>query len=119
MRGSMVLFRPGGISNSPEVHSFDRAPTLDELQAAVGGDIEKVPGFGSIGYGGTVLDCVALCNEHGKLNRLPVNQSATIAWEEAVRRRGKTLRNSDGEFTKYLVGPVIVLFGDRAFMGSL
>jgi hypothetical protein len=115
----MVIFPPGGISHIPEVRALDRAPTLDEMQAAVGGDIENVQGFSSIGYDGVVMKCVALCNENGKRERLPINQGATIAWDQALRRRGLGLRDARGEFTECLVGPVVVLFGDRAFMGSL
>ena len=73
-------------------------------------------GFGSIGYGGTVMHCVALCNEHGETDHIPINQAATIAWERALRREGHQLLDQSGTPTDWLVGPVLILFGDREFM---
>lgn len=52
-------------------------PSLEELQAAVGGYIEFVP-TGNAGY--------MYCNEEGKLLGLPVNKAATsmIAFDDIV-----------------------------------
>ena len=86
-----------------------------KLQAVVGGYIEAVPSFNSIGYRGTVMDCVALCNEHGKLDHLPINHAATAAWERALRRNGHELLDKNGTPKEWLVGNVAILFGDREF----
>ncbi len=53
-------------------------PDLKQLQAAVGGLIERVPHFEE--YNG--LKGVAWCNEEGRpeLNNLPLNEEATKAW---------------------------------------
>jgi hypothetical protein len=118
MRGTMILMRP---ELQPELRTFDRAPTLEELQAVVGGDVQEVPSFRTIGFGDTVMDCVALCNEHGKADHLPINRNATIAWARALRRSGEGELYDDKSNTPkdWLVGTVAVLFGDREFMGEL
>jgi hypothetical protein len=116
MRGSMILFRPG---HEPELRELDRPPTLEELRDGVGGDLERVLYFETIAFAGTVLNCIAFCNEHGKQDHLPINEGATAAWERAVQRSGHELRDKSGTLKDWLVGPVIVLFGDREFMDSL
>lgn len=114
----MVIIRPDD-TGRPQVREFDRAVQLEELQAAVGGYIELVPGFATIGYGGVVMNCAAFCNEDGKLDHLPINESATDAWERALVRLGGTLRDETGRPLDVLVGPIAVLFGDREFMSKL
>lgn len=114
MRGTALIFRPG--KSEPEIVRFTQAPGLDFLQAAVGGYIEVVPHFDNIRHGEVVERCVAFCNEHGKLNRLPVNRAATEAWERAVPTG---LRGPLGYWLDFLVGDVVVLFGDREFMAEL
>ena len=108
--------RPG--NDAPSVTHYSRVPTLAELRNAIGGDLEIVPGFKTIIYGDVVMDCVALCNEHGKLAGLPINLRATMEWEIALHRIGGGLLKND-QVTDYLVGPVIVLFGDQEFMKAL
>jgi hypothetical protein len=114
----MVILRPG--DTEPEIKEFARAPTADELQTAVGGYIELIPGFISLAFGGTVLNCVAFGDEHGKLDHKPINQGATMAWERALRRRGMSLYDDKENKPKdWLVGTIAVLFGDREFMAEL
>ena len=83
MRGTLLVFQPHAL---PHVREFSQPPTLKEVQAVVGGDLQVVPGFCSIRYGDVVMDCVALCNANGKLKGLAMNDLATIAWKEALRR---------------------------------
>ena len=120
MKGTSLIRRPGDIDKI-EVKRYDRAsPTLDELKTAIGGGyLEAVPGFYSMAYAGTVMNAVAMCDEDGKRKELPVNEGATFAWEAALRRQGSTLRGSGDRPTDYLVGTVIVLFGDKEFSESL
>jgi hypothetical protein len=118
MRGTLILMRPE--REQPELREFDRALTLDEMREVVGGDIEQVQGFKTIGYGGTVMDCVALCNENGKQDNLPINHGATMAWGRALDRVGIELHDAKSGIPKdWLVGPVAVIFGDREFMSEL
>jgi hypothetical protein len=120
MKGTMLILRPGDIEKV-EVKKYDGvAPTLEELKSALGGGyLEVVPGFFTMAYGGTVLNAVAMCDEDGKRKELPLNEAATIAWEAALRRQGSTLRGPGDRPKDYLVGTVIVLFGDKEFSESL
>lgn len=122
MKGKGIIFRPGDLSD--EVHEFAAAPTLDWLKAAVGdGFIEVVPGFTTLTVAGVPLRqvaCVAFCNEHGKLNGLPFNRVATELWETALADQGSRLRDAaTGRWLDYLVGPIVVLYGDADFMAAL
>jgi hypothetical protein len=120
MKGTMLIMRPS--EPRPETKLYDRPPTLDELKTAIGGGwLELVPSFTTIGIAvapeydrATVMDCVAFCDEEGKLKHLPLNDDATSAWEQSVRR----ITGHPG-IDDQLVGTVIVLFGDHEFMESL
>jgi hypothetical protein len=121
MKGVGLIYKPG--EALPERLEFDRPPELQELQAAIGGGyLELVPGFTSIAQWGKFfprrrLRCVAFVDEHGKLDHknLPFNPAATLLWEDAEHR----VRDEHGDYVDYLVGPVLVLFGDDEFMESL
>lgn len=119
MHGTMLVFAPRTMGIS-EI-TFDRAPTLEELKGAIGGGyLEAVPGFDSVIYNDIVMSCVALCDEDGKRKRLDLNAAASIAWDRALRRQGETLVDlKTSRARDYLVGSVVVLFGDKEFMGSL
>ena len=117
MRGRLLVFVPHAL---PQVTEFSRPPTLEEVQAVIGGDLQVVPGFRSIRYGDVVMDCFALCNANGKRKGLAINNVATIAWKEALRRAVEAgLWRSEVMPTDSLVGTVAVLFGDREFMDAL
>lgn len=119
MKGTLLIIRPTDIEQ-PETVLYDRQITGDELRTVVGGYLEKVPGFLSIGYKGFVMPCIAVCNEHGKLDKLPINEPATLCWERALRRQGMQLLDDKMQTPKdWLVGNVAVLFGDRDFMEAL
>lgn len=94
----IVLFADGRVVEE-EKHS---RVLLTELQAAVGGYIEVVPGFHT--YEGNA--CVVYCDEEGKLKDKPVNATASQAWEDAL-----------GMFIgDVLVGDIVVLVGDDRFL---
>lgn len=122
MRGTMIILKPCDRSDvpEPELREFDRPPKLEELQAVVGGYLELVPRFKTFAYSSVVMDCVALCNEDGKRKQLPVNRAATLAWASALHRDGFELIDDKTHIPKeWLVGNVIVIFGDREFMSEL
>ena len=117
MRGTMLVFQPHSV---PQVREFSQPPTLEEVQAVVGGDLQLVPGFRTIRYGDVVMDCFALCDANGTHKGLATNNLATIAWKEALRRAiDAGLWRSEVMPTDPLVGSVAVLFGDREFMDAL
>ncbi len=86
------------------VREIQGAPSLEDMQSGVGGYIQLVPGFTK--YKGD--DCVAFCNEEGKLKGLPINALATVEWRKCAPR------NWD-----ILVGDIVVITGDRQFLDSL
>ena len=117
MRGTLLVFQPHAV---PQVREFSHPPSQEEVQVVVGGDLQVVPGFRTIRYGAVVMDCFALCNANGKHKGLAMNDLATIAWKEALRRAiDAGLWRSEVMPTDPLVGSVAVLFGDREFMDAL
>lgn len=116
MIGTMVVVTPA----NQRVQDFNRAIALEDLTEAVGGHIEVVPHFNTFGYRGTVMKCVAFCNEEGKLNGLPVNPLANVLWERALNRAGNSLYPPAGKVpADVLVGDIAIVFGDREFMETL
>ena len=116
MNGTMLIYEAAGaLADQPRIVEFDCVPTLDQLQAAVGGGYaEAVPYFTSIIVRGERVRCVAFCDDDGKRKNLPVNRRATLIWDHALRRdHGRPLTDD------YLVGPVCVLYGDGPFMTGL
>ena len=89
-------------------------PTLDLLQAAIGGgSIERVPFFDTILIEGELKHCVAFCDEEGKGQGQHPNAVATLAWETALRLQGRPIGDD------YLAGLVCVTWGDAAWMRAL
>jgi len=86
------------------------------LRQAVGGEIEDVPGFNSISFGGVLHRCVAFCNDRGKEYGLPLNAWATALWHSALRRHGyeRGLRREDGTVADRLIGNVVIVFDEKA-----
>jgi hypothetical protein len=83
-------------------------PRLEALKAGIGGGyIEVVPYFTR--YRGE--RCVAFCDEDGKLHGLPVNRVATALWY-AQLTEPLALRD-------YLVGPIVIVTGDRELLEEL
>jgi hypothetical protein len=101
MRGKFIVIRTNGDVESKDI---TKQPSLEELQAAVGGYIE---GVNITKYDGE--DAVAFCNEEGKLKRLPMNQKATRAWRDA-------LGFEPGDI---LVGDVAIVTGDDELLEAI
>jgi hypothetical protein len=100
MRGTVTTIEPTGQMTT---NGYTDPIKLEALQAGVGGYIEEVPGFTKFHR----KACVAFCNEEGKLKGLPVNSVATNLWRKQTQA---------GDF---LVGNVVIVQGDDAFMESL
>jgi hypothetical protein len=133
MRGFSYVYR---IDSGVEVTEWEdgEVPDLKWLQDAVGGYIEHVPGLNTVLRGpgpfdfdgrDLVVSCTAYCNEDGKLNGMDLNDSATALWHQALLREydddGKPLYphgllNAAGQPVDYLVGHIVVLVGDEAWM---
>lgn len=105
MKGTATIIKVDG---TIEMHDYDgKVPDFKVLQGFVGGYIEMIPRFST--YQGK--NCVAFCNEEGKLDGLEFNSAATQAWFQAMN-----VVSGGGDF---LVGNVVVLTGDKEFMRAL
>jgi Domain of unknown function (DUF3846) len=79
MKGRIVIFPH---DRKGRIYAATKHPSLHRIRKVVGGYIELVPLWTSF----LGDPCVAYCNEEGKLEGLPVNGSATIAWYRNVGR---------------------------------
>lgn len=100
MRGMLCTIPLFG---EPTYRRCSEPPTLEELQAIVGGYIEVVPGF--LTYNGEL--CIAYCDEEGSLKNKARNERASALWREQTKRTGS------------LRGDVAILYGDDEFMEAL
>lgn len=124
MKGTMMTIAPDSALATEPVDpavARDVARMLAKMKAGIGGGwLEKVPGFNSIKIGKETHDCVALCDEDGKRKQMPFNQTATVMWQEALLAQGHPgLCTPDGALADYLVGPIVILYGDQEFMEVL
>ncbi len=111
MRGHLLTILPG--QQEPLSRALERPPTLAQLQEAVGGYIEQIPGF-------TTVDgarCLAFCNEYGKQQKLAINLRATRLWHLALPAPG--LLAEDGSLADILVGPIAVVLGDDELLEEM
>jgi len=119
--GRSYLYLPG--DERPIVSEWNKPPTLQFLQTAVGGYIEAVPGFDTylppdVSEEGFEA-CIAYCDEEGKGKGTRVNEMATFLWDTALKRkRPLGLIDAQGRVVDVLCGPVIILVGSRRFLGE-
>lgn len=114
MKGTMMTIPANGPLASV---ALAEPPALETLQQAVGGFLEVVPHLRTLETKSGTVPCVAFCNEEGKLDRphpLPKNPRANLLWSAAMQRE-----YGCGPEPDYLVGTIVVLFGDDAFMETL
>jgi hypothetical protein len=111
MKCTMLIYRPR--ERKPHVLNFSTEPSVPEMEAILGGEIKRVPGFLSIEHQGVVHRCVALCAANSTGKRPPLNVAATILWDLALRRdMGIGLMTRNGTRADELAGPVAILFAD-------
>ena len=115
MKGQLITIAPAfnGHTCVTTLAPLDSLPSLDMLQAAVGGNIETVPYFDRISIDGKQRKCVAFCNEEGKLHGLPVNSVATTMWAIYAHDHGVIKLND------VLCGPVVIVTGDNELLEAL
>lgn len=120
MPGTMrVIAVDGTVIDTP----YDRDPPLEDLHAAIG-PIEAIPHFTHL-PDDPGQPCAAYVGEEAKgfpnpMTACPENVPATDMWDRVLRARG-LLKESDTirNHGDYLAGPVVLVFGDRAFMRSM
>ena len=89
--GDIVMIRPNG-----QYVLYECAPTLENMQALVGGYVEIIPGFNKM----SGISCLVLGDEEGRMKSKPHNTRATLEW-------AKCLNTSPYP----LVGDIVVLSG--------
>lgn len=100
MQGKMTTIKPDGTIT---VMNYDHELSLDVLQKAVDGLIVVIPFFTE--YEGQ--ECVAFCNDEGKIHELPINELATKLWKQQT------------PLDDVLHGAVVIVQGDAEFMDAL
>jgi hypothetical protein len=101
--GTMVVI---GTTGTAVISPIERADVGRRAHDALDGYLELVPRF--VRYQGHA--CVAFCDEDGKRKGLPPNAIATELWRLQV-----AVRN----FSDFLVGPVVIVYGPPEFMKAL
>src|SRR5207237_4520016 len=84
LRDRFIVFRPQ--QRETEVIGFETEPSMAEVERILEGPLEQVPGFLSIEVGGVVRQCVAFGSLASKQGDRPLNVTATIMWDSALRR---------------------------------
>lgn len=118
MKGTIITIDEAG---NETVREIDGEPKLALLQEGVGGgSIQIVPYFKSYRHNGRTVDCIALCDEEGKIDGQAFNETATKLWHEVLIGHGHPgLVDPDGRLADHLVGKIAIVFGDEAFMAAL
>lgn len=120
MKGKMIVYYPG---EPPElkVTEYSAPIPLEDLQQAVGGDIETVPYWDSFPTldGGPISPAVVWCHGTGKLEGLPRNRYMTDLWEKHLQGKGMSRFDKQGKELDFLVGKIVVTTGDAEFMAEL
>lgn len=110
MKGTLVTIAVDGTITTEHTSNPHLLPWLKQT---LGGYIEAIPYWTTFRTEDKKLvSCMAFCNEEGKLMELPFNGRATLWWYEAVQREF----GSEARMNDVLVGPVVVVYGDREFM---
>jgi len=108
MHGMAIIISPAGEFTE---HHLTEPPSVPRLQEWVGGYIERVPLFTSYTQEDRTFECVTYCDEEGKLKGKHRNPEATALWMIAALPHSIT--------PDFLVGDVVILFGDDAFLEAL
>jgi len=109
VNGTLLVYRPR--RRTPEMADFAVEPWRADIERAVGGRLETVPGFLSIEHLGIVRRCVAFADAEAKAKKAPLNVTATLLWDSALRRDFATsLLRPDGARKDALFGTVAALF---------
>jgi len=106
---TMLIFRPH--EREPRIIDIEARPWMADVEFALRGPVERVPGFFSIQHAGAVHRCVAFALRD-RADR-STNVAATIARDAALRRdMGVGLIRHDSTRADQLAGPVAVVLGN-------
>jgi hypothetical protein len=109
VNGTLLVYRPR--RRTPEMADFAVEPSRADIERTVGGRLETVAGFLSIEHLGLARRCVAFADAEVKAKKAPLNVTATLLWDSALRRDFATsLLRPDGARKDAVFGTVAVLF---------
>lgn len=115
MKGGLFIIRQSG---ELERRELTGPPTGQELHDIIDGYIEVVPDWNHLktrGIDRIDSPCVAFCDSDGKTTGgKKLNESATVMWERALRSQDLTSIGKD-----WLVGDIVVVWGDKQLLGAL
>lgn len=98
----------------------EKSPDLDMMKSRIdGGYLELVPYFTLFEYEGELRRCVAFCDENGKMKNFNMNRRATTLWDRCLKQQGMPGLIRHGALQDFLVGPILIVFGDKEFMEAL
>ena len=107
MSGAAHIYRPGAVT--PEIVALTAPPDRAFIDAAVGGQPERIIGFEYLYFDSVFHPCVAFRNRGARGEGQPLNTFIDNLWRRAVNaRRGVKL--------SFLFGPVLVITGDDRFL---
>jgi len=102
----LIIIKADGTS---ERRPLETVPDHVMLHDLVGGYIELVPHWNHVTVDGKVQRCAVFCDENGKVNGRPINKIATGLWYSAI----------NGIVEDYLVGDIVIVWGNKAFISRL
>ncbi len=113
MRGKMIVVNVDGTIIKQNLSSV---PPLKVLNEKIGGFLESIPYFNKVYDEGEIHNCVAFCNQHGKINGEPSNSTATLMWFKSFTEITKQPAEA---LDDYIAGNVVILYGDDEFMNNI
>jgi hypothetical protein len=113
MNGTLLLI-PAEVGKPRRLTLHSKPPTWKQLQDLLGGPFELVPEFETIQLDAQLRDCIALCPS--LCPDEPFNQWGTLLWGMSLVRKYGLLRANPGD---HIRGPVLIITGDREFLGAL
>jgi hypothetical protein len=115
MRGQItVISEQGGFETLDYDGEFSLQKLTSDIQEALHGYMEIVPYWDVYNN----VECIVFCNTDGKNIGMPRNNTATALWDKALVAKNLT-RFRDGVEVDHLVGPIVIVIGDDAFMRAL
>jgi hypothetical protein len=110
----MLYYWPG--RTAPAIEALTGPPKAERIHDMLGGFLELVVLLDTVEHDGEVHRCATFANEHGKLENQPINEAATELLAVALSRR---YGRRPTQLPDFLVGPVVIIFGDPELMKAL
>jgi hypothetical protein len=104
-----------GSQSSHRILLMRKAPALSLIETLVGGPYVSIEGFSTVMHEGDSVNCYAF--RARKVTDTRPNAFANLLWLQSLLRRYPDGWEDQVPYT--LQGPIVLLYGDREFMGAL